>query len=144
MNACVIIYRKKMVINDILNVVFAKVMNAYGARKRGGDEQMKGNNYPGINMVRTGTWLRFICRARNIAVKELCSLLGLGSPQSIYGWFAGRTLPSLDNFYALSQIFCTTLDELIVNQSEAVPSNFCKKIGPQNARLIRYRIKFTF
>ena len=104
---------------------------------------MNERRYPGINMLKTGNWLRCICRFRNLAVKELCDIMNLGSPQSIYGWFCGRTLPSLDNFYALSQIFCMPLDELIINQEENIPQRFVKKVGPQNARLMRYRIKFA-
>ena len=105
---------------------------------------MEKKNYPGINMERTGNWLRFICRFKKIPVKGLCRQLGLSCPKSVYGWFRGRTLPSLDNFYALSQIVDVTLDELIVNQQEEIPENFCEKIGLQNARLIRYRMKLTF
>lgn len=100
--------------------------------------------YPGINMERTGKWLRFICRFEKIPVKGLCRQLGLSCPQSVYGWFKGKTLPSLDNFYALSQIVEIPLDALIVNQEEEIPKSFCKKIGLQNARLIRYRMRFTF
>ncbi len=100
--------------------------------------------YPGINMERTANWLRFMCRFEKITVKDLCRQMGLSCPQSIYGWFRGRTLPSLDNFYALSQILDVSLDELIVNQQEVIPENFCKKMGLQNARLIQYRMRLEF
>lgn len=105
---------------------------------------MKELSYPGINMIKTGKWIRGICKYKNIAVKELCDLLGLGSPQSIYGWFGGRTLPSLDNFYALSQIYGMSLGELIINQEEDIPGDFMKRVGPQRARLMRYRMRFSF
>ena len=36
--------------------------------------------------------------------------------QSIYNWFQGKALPSLDNFYALSSYLGTELDSLIVPQ----------------------------
>lgn len=100
--------------------------------------------YPGINMGKTGNWLRFICRFKRITVKGLCKQLGISCPQSIYGWFRGKTLPSLDNFYELSQVLDVTLGDLIVNQQEVIPENFCKKMGLQNTRLMRYRMKLEF
>lgn len=105
---------------------------------------MKGKKYSGINMEKTGNWLRCICKHKGFTVKNLCDSLGLGSPQSIYGWFCGRTLPSLDNFYVLSQILGVQLDELIVNYDEEIPIGFSRKIGPQNSRLMLYYIRFTF
>lgn len=105
---------------------------------------MKAKKYTGIDMKKTGEWLRFISRFRGIAVKELCIALAMGSPQSIYGWFAGRTLPSLDNYYALSRFLGMQLGELIVGQDEEVPEPFAKKVGLQNTRFIRYRMKLAF
>lgn len=105
---------------------------------------MKVEKYTGINMKKTGEWLHFICRFRGLTVKELCIALTMSSPQSIYGWFSGRTLPSLDNYYALSRFLGLQLGDLIVGQDEEIPEPFVKKIGFQNARLIRYRIRLAF
>ncbi|MGC4020120.1 MAG: helix-turn-helix transcriptional regulator [Muricomes sp.] len=104
---------------------------------------MERKQYPGINMARTGNWLRYICKVRKISVKTLCEYMGLGSPQSIYAWFCGRTLPSLDNFYTLSQILAMPLDTLIVNQEEYLPGGFCERAGRQNVRLLKYRMSFA-
>ena len=49
-------------------------------------------------------------------VKEIKQFLGLAAMQSIYNWFQGKALPSLDNFYALSSYLGTELDSLIVPQ----------------------------
>jgi transcriptional regulator with XRE-family HTH domain len=103
---------------------------------------MERKQYPGINMERTGSWLRYVCRVKKISVKKLCEYMGLGSPQSIYAWFCGRTLPSLDNFYALAQVVSMPLDELIVNQEEHLPNGFCEKEGSKNIRILMYRMRF--
>lgn len=105
---------------------------------------MKSEKYTGIDMKKTGEWLRFICRFRRIAVRELCASLSLGSPQSVYGWFTGRTLPSLDNYYALSRLIGMQLGELIVGTDEDIPESFVKKVGFQNIRLVRCRMKMAF
>jgi transcriptional regulator with XRE-family HTH domain len=101
---------------------------------------VKEKRFVSIDMEKTGKWLRYICRFKGISVKELCIYLSLGSPQSVYAWFCGRTLPSLDNFYALSQIVSMPLDELIVNQEEMLPRKFCEKVGEHNTRVFLYRI----
>ena len=92
-------------------------------------------------MARTGKWLRFVCKIQNIPVKKICECLGLGCPQSVYGWFGGRTLPSLDNFYTLSQMLHMPLDELIINWDEQLPGGFCKRVGKAGIRILSYRLK---
>ena len=43
--------------------------------------------------------------------------LNLACPQSVYHWQAGRTLPNIDNFYALSVLFGTTINDLVVERN---------------------------
>ena len=58
--------------------------------------------YPVIDMQKTGLRLKRECEARHVTIPEIREFLGLAAAQSIYGWFQGKALPSLDNFYALS------------------------------------------
>lgn len=58
--------------------------------------------YPLIDVLRTGQRLKEACIKKNIEAKEIKQFLGLAAMQSIYNWFQGKALPSLDNFYALS------------------------------------------
>lgn len=37
--------------------------------------------------------------------------------QTIYRWFHGKSLPSLDNFYALSVLLGISMENLLVNDS---------------------------
>lgn len=113
--------------------------SAEGERKK--EDLSKISRYPGIQMARTGKWLRFVCKIQNIPVKKICECLGLGCPQSVYGWFGGRTLPSLDNFYTLSQMLHMPLDELIINWDEQLPGGFCKRVGKAGIRILSYCLK---
>ena len=72
--------------------------------------------YPLIDVLRTGQRLKEACIKKNIEAKEIKQFLGLAAMQSIYNWFQGKALPSLDNFYALSSYLGTELDSLIVPQ----------------------------
>ena len=42
--------------------------------------------------------------------------------QSVYAWFSGKALPSLDNMYALSYLLGRSIDELIVPQKKRILS----------------------
>lgn len=57
---------------------------------------------PVIDMKRTGRRIYWICKTSGRSVREIQNYLHICSPQSIYNWFHGKTLPSLDNLYALS------------------------------------------
>lgn len=51
---------------------------------------------------------------RGLSVKDVQSFLELSTPQSIYHWFDGRNLPTVDNLYALSELFQIPMDAIIV------------------------------
>lgn len=57
---------------------------------------------PVIDMKRTGRRIYWICKISGRSVREIQNYLHICSPQSIYNWFHGKTLPSVDNLYALS------------------------------------------
>ena len=69
--------------------------------------------YPVIDIERTGQNIKHIMQMRGMTVKDIQLFLGLSTPQSIYHWLEGRNLPTLDNLYALSELFCLPIDELI-------------------------------
>jgi transcriptional regulator with XRE-family HTH domain len=70
--------------------------------------------YPVINMVKTGQNIKRIMQQNGLNVKEIQEFLGLSTPQSIYHWFDGRNLPTIDNLYALSELFHLPVDALII------------------------------
>ncbi len=63
-------------------------------------------DYPAVDIIETGQNIKRIMKEKGLSVKEIQDFLQLGSPQGIYHWFEGRSLPSLDNMYALSELFC--------------------------------------
>ncbi len=74
--------------------------------------------YPVIDVKRTGQNIKYIMQLRGMTVKDIQSFLELSTPQSIYHWFDGRNLPTLDNLYALSELFCLPVDVLIKGNRE--------------------------
>lgn len=61
--------------------------------------------YPVIDIKRTGQKIKHIMQMRGMTVKDVQEFLELSTPQSIYHWFDGRNLPTMDNLYALSELF---------------------------------------
>lgn len=49
---------------------------------------------------------------------QVCSLLSMSCPQSVYAWYNGRTMPSLDNLYGLSRLFQCSIDDLVLSVEE--------------------------
>ena len=58
-------------------------------------------------------FIRLMMEERGITVQEAQRYLCLGCVQSIYHWFHGISLPSLDNLYALSELMQVPMDVLI-------------------------------
>ena len=101
-------------------------INGTAAKSGLGDVGIRDNHfkrYPVIDMAATGKNLRRIMNSRGISVRELQKYLGLAAPQSIYHWFDGRSVPTIDNLYAMSVLFHVPLDTLIVGNRQYVDTD---------------------
>lgn len=78
---------------------------------------MKNFQFPVIDKVSTGNRLREEFKKRGISAREVQELLCMGSTQTIYDWYIGRTLPSLDNMVALSRVLECKVEDLLVFRS---------------------------
>ena len=58
--------------------------------------------FPIINVKETGANLRRIMDKRGISAKDVQEYLNLASVQSVYYWWNGTNMPTIDNLYALS------------------------------------------
>lgn len=70
-----------------------------------------------IDMEKTGRNLQKYANNNGYSVKDIQQYLGLSCPQSIYRWFKGGILPSVDNLLRLSELFSVHMEELIVKTS---------------------------
>lgn len=87
-------------------------------------------------MRKTGEWLRFLCKRKNISVLEIQEKLCISSNQAIYAWFNGKALPSLNNMLALSNIMCIPINDLLVDSEHEHP--FLRYIEIKEKRLLAY------
>ncbi len=73
---------------------------------------------PSIDPVATGIRIVQLRERTGLSVQDLQDIFGFTTPQAIYKWQRGATLPSLDNLVALAAVFGTTMDAIIVRNGE--------------------------
>ena len=68
---------------------------------------------PVINLPKTGAKIDLLRKKANISVKEIQEVFGFSTPQAIYKWIHGRSLPTVDNLIILAEIFNVTVDDIL-------------------------------
>lgn len=69
---------------------------------------------PAINLKKTGENIRRLRVENKITISTLQETFGFGTPQAIYKWQRGETLPTIDNMVILSELFQVRIDEILV------------------------------
>ncbi len=69
---------------------------------------------PTIDMIRTGKNINRLRKQANLSVKDLQNIFGFATPQAIYKWQQGATLPSIDNLVVLAAVLQVSLDDILV------------------------------
>ncbi|SCX79486.1 DNA-binding transcriptional regulator, XRE-family HTH domain [Lachnospiraceae bacterium XBB2008] len=72
--------------------------------------------YPVLDAKATGAHIKELRIQLNIKVSDIADYMGFESEQAIYKWQRGESLPAVDNLYALSKLFNTTIDEILVGE----------------------------
>lgn len=76
--------------------------------------------FPVIDKRKTGIRLRRLMDERKLSVKDVQQFLGLGSVQSVYHWLNGKSMPTIDNLYAMSELFQVPIDDMVVGNRAPV------------------------
>ena len=76
------------------------------------------NRMPAVDMAATGANILRLRRNREMTVKDLQGIFGFSTPQAIYNWQNGISLPSVDNFIVLAAVLGTTIEEIIAIEGE--------------------------
>ncbi|MCR4909569.1 MAG: helix-turn-helix domain-containing protein [Lachnospiraceae bacterium] len=69
--------------------------------------------YPVVDARATGQRIRELRRELRLTVSQIRDFMGFESDQAVYKWQRGDSLPTVDNLYALSVLFNTTIDNII-------------------------------
>ena len=79
------------------------------------------NRIPVIDMTATGINITRLRVNAGLTVKDLQDIFGFSTPQAIYKWQHGSTMPTLDNLLILASVLGVTMDEIIV--TDEIPAS---------------------
>ena len=65
-------------------------------------------------MVQTGQNITTLRKQHGMTVKDLQDVFGFATPQAIYKWQKGKSLPTVDNLYALGALLNVPMEEILV------------------------------
>ena len=95
--------------------------------------------FPLIDKRETGIQLRRIMDRLGISARDVQEYLGLGCVQSVYRWLDGHSMPTVDNLYALSELFQMPMDEIVCGNRAPIATNkVSEMLNAQESRLLVY------
>ena len=73
------------------------------------------NAFPVIDPIATGRNISRLRLERGLTVRDLQTYFGFEEPQAIYKWQRGKSLPTVDNLYALSALLNVPMERILVS-----------------------------
>ena len=74
---------------------------------------------PFVDTVATGRNIDRLRTAAGMSVKDMQMIFGFATPQAIYKWIHGSSMPTIDNLVILAAMFGVTMDEIVVVETIA-------------------------
>lgn len=78
---------------------------------------MNMKQFPVIDPTATGKNIIRLRAERGMSVRDLQAYFGFEEPQAIYKWQQGKSLPSVDNLYALGALFEVPMEDILVSRT---------------------------
>ncbi len=73
-------------------------------------------NIPTVDLALTGANIINLRKSAELSVHDLQMVFGFNSPQAIYKWQNGATLPTIDNLVVLAALFGVRIDDILVTK----------------------------
>lgn len=70
-----------------------------------------------IDTQKTGQNIKEIFKTNNYKIKDIQKTFNFSTPQAIYKWFRGDSIPSIDNLVIISQMCNISIDDIIITQT---------------------------
>ena len=74
---------------------------------------------PFINTVATGQNIDRLRIEAGLSVRDMQMVFGFATPQAIYKWIHGTSMPTIDNMVILAAVLNVTIDEIVVVETAA-------------------------
>ena len=78
---------------------------------------------PTIDPVLTGENIIRLRKQAGLSVHDLQHIFGFNSPQAIYKWQCGASLPSIDNLIVLAKVLNVRMDDILVTYTPPQKEN---------------------
>ena len=75
---------------------------------------------PFVDTVATGQNIDRLRNAAAQSVKDMQMIFGFATPQAIYKWIHGTSMPTIDNLVILAAVLGVTMDEIVVVETVSV------------------------
>lgn len=69
---------------------------------------------PIIDVKETGWRIQSLIRNSEYSVRDISEMLGFETPQAIYKWMHGESLPKIDNLVGLAKILDVRVDDILI------------------------------
>ncbi len=69
---------------------------------------------PTIDMAATGRNIADLRRQSGMTIRDLQAEMGFNTPQAIFKWIRGDSLPTVDNLVILASVFGVKVDDILV------------------------------
>lgn len=94
-------------------------------------------DYPVIDMKATGARIVELRKKNHLRVEDISRFMGFETGQAVYKWQRGESLPSVDNLFALSRLFGTSVDDILCGREEdEMSSSFFVFVGPAKLEVL--------
>ena len=70
--------------------------------------------YPVIDVIATSKQIDALRKGKGLSVKDLQEVFGFSTPQAVYNWIWGTSLPSIDSLVVLAKLFDTKVDDILI------------------------------
>jgi transcriptional regulator with XRE-family HTH domain len=67
-----------------------------------------------IDVKASGENIKSLVKQHNLKLADIQEVLGFNTPQAIYKWYRGESMPTIDNLIILSELFNCSIDDIVV------------------------------
>ena len=88
-------------------------------------------NYPSrmicvnIRMEETGANIKQLVKARGYSVEDMMEITGVTTPQAVYKWYSGKSIPSIEVLIVLSKVLGVSIRRLIITDEDVEQHREC-------------------
>ena len=69
---------------------------------------------PMIDVAATGANIKAMMRSKGFKVADVQARCGFNTPQAVFKWMRGDTVPTIDNMIIIADMFGVTIDQIVV------------------------------